>query len=1091
MTVSKTTNVSRTHGTVVLRGGRLTKWKGQAASLSPSLGQLIASVSPVALGRALMVGASKTATAAVLGSAGLIVTTSGASADCTGSGGVYTCSGTMGDDDGDLNTTTTTNLLDVTVSPSTTFNVTSGDAFDLDNKVGITFTNNNPEVTIAGAVDGINALNYGDGALSITTTGTTTGGGDGIRAYNDGTSLTINAATTTGGNYGIHAYNKGDGALSITTTGTTTGTTKYGIFASNGYELLGSVYGTSLTINAATTKGGDHGIKAKNIGSGALSITATGTTTGTNYDGIYANNSSAGTSFTINAATTTGGDDGIEAKNYGSGALSITTSGATTGTSGDGIFAYNSSAGTSLTIKAANTTGATDGIDAKNYGEGALSITTTGDTESGNGSVGIRAYNKSTGTDLTINAATTTGGVHGIYAINNGTGELSITTNTTGGIGVGIYANNKGTGVLSITTTGTTTGTNYDGIYANNSSAGTSLTINAVTTTGGEDGIDAINSGTGALNITTSGAITGGTGYGIRARTAANKTTNITLNSGTVVSSTAGLGIYNNEGNSITTVNSGASVAGKIALGKGIDILVLAGGDLSGVTQFDGGGGILDILKFSGFSGSINSARISNWESVEINKGSTIAFSNKALTINTLGINTGGTLNAVSGTFALTGNMSNSGTVNMADGDTGDKVTVSGNSAGNATGSGQIKIDVDTKANTSDQLAIAGNSSGTTKLAFTNITPGEETGVTITDVVTVAGTSSATDFSGSMLTGIYTYNLQYDAGDFNLVAALNSTSAVYRTLPSALSGFNRMSSLQQRVLREVESNDGKDRTKKRLSFTQAAFTEQQQPNIWIDAGWTRTELETSTGIDLEYTNRNIAAGMDFDIDVDADGRWVVGGYAQYGKQSASVTDVLGTGSIKTSGLGVGATATWYGTTGTYVDVQGQLMWLDSDISSSAGGSLIKDVSSKAYALSVEIGHRIALSETTRLIPQGQLSWGRVDGDSFTDTGSTTVDPGSNDTTTGRLGLAYEYVADEATFYGIGNIVHDFGGDSAVDAGVTSLSADVRETWGEIGLGGSYAVNDNSKLYGEVSYSQAFNNSDINALSASAGIQILW
>ena len=82
MTVSKTTDANRTHGTIVLRGGRLTKWKGKAASLSPSLGQLIASVSPVALGRALMVGASKTATAAVLGGAGLIVTTSGASADC-------------------------------------------------------------------------------------------------------------------------------------------------------------------------------------------------------------------------------------------------------------------------------------------------------------------------------------------------------------------------------------------------------------------------------------------------------------------------------------------------------------------------------------------------------------------------------------------------------------------------------------------------------------------------------------------------------------------------------------------------------------------------------------------------------------------------------------------------------------------------------------------------------------------------------------------------------------------------------------------------------------------------------------------------
>ena len=88
---SKTTEANRTYGSIVLRGGRMTKWKGKAASLSPSLGQLIASVSPVALGRALMVGANRTATAAVLGGAGLIVTTSGVSADCTlGDPGVYT-----------------------------------------------------------------------------------------------------------------------------------------------------------------------------------------------------------------------------------------------------------------------------------------------------------------------------------------------------------------------------------------------------------------------------------------------------------------------------------------------------------------------------------------------------------------------------------------------------------------------------------------------------------------------------------------------------------------------------------------------------------------------------------------------------------------------------------------------------------------------------------------------------------------------------------------------------------------------------------------------------------------------------------------
>ena len=39
MTVSKTTNACHSYGTTILRGGRLIKWKGQVASLSPSLGQ--------------------------------------------------------------------------------------------------------------------------------------------------------------------------------------------------------------------------------------------------------------------------------------------------------------------------------------------------------------------------------------------------------------------------------------------------------------------------------------------------------------------------------------------------------------------------------------------------------------------------------------------------------------------------------------------------------------------------------------------------------------------------------------------------------------------------------------------------------------------------------------------------------------------------------------------------------------------------------------------------------------------------------------------------------------------------------------------
>ncbi|MDB2502336.1 autotransporter outer membrane beta-barrel domain-containing protein, partial [Paracoccaceae bacterium] len=633
--------------------------------------------------------------------------------------------------------------------------------------------------------------------------------------------------------------------------------------------------------------------------------------------------------------------------------------------------------------------------------------------------------------------------------------------------------------------TGTTTGTSSEGIsaYMSNTASTGDLTINAATTTGGVYGIQGYNKGTGALNITTSGAITGGTGYGIRTITAANKTSNITLNSG-AVSSTAGLGIFNNGGNSTTTVNTGASVAGKIVLGDGVDSLNFAGGDFTGVTLFDGGAGTSDILKFSGSSGSVNSTLFSNWETVEINDGSTIAFSNSALTAGTLSINTGGTLNAVTGTFAMTGNLSNAGTIAMADAATGDKVTVSGN----FTGGGQIKLDVDTKAKTSDQLAIAGNSSGTSQISFTNLTPGEETGATINDVVTVAGTSSATDFSGSLVGGIYTYNLTYDAGDFDLIGALNSTSSTYRVTPVILDGFNQITSLHQRTnQRQIESVSDAPM----LSFLQGDFIAQQQPNIWLDIGWSRSELQTTSGTDIKNTNRDIAVGIDVDLDADANGSWVLGGSVQYGTQSASVSDALGTGSAKTKGNGFGVTATWYGNAGTYVDIQGQVMRLESKISSSAGGLLVEDASSRTNAISMEVGHRIVLAQNEALIPQVQLTRGKVDGASFTDTGGTVVDLGSNETRTGRVGIAYEYVSDDTEFYGIGSILRDFGSASEMEAGNLSLLADTRETWGEIGVGGSYIMDEQTNLFGEVSYRQALNNSDMKAISVNAGIQINW
>ena len=150
--------------------------------------------------------------------------------------------------------------------------------------------------------------------------------GTGIFARNDtaGASLTIDAAAAEGGTYCIEAHNQGSGALSVTTTGTVTGTALDGIFANNSAHS-----GDGLMIETADVTGGRFGIRAKQYGAGALSITASGTVTGTNRVGILVQ--TYGTSLTITAADVAGGNDGIRAKQYGAGALSITASGTVTG----------------------------------------------------------------------------------------------------------------------------------------------------------------------------------------------------------------------------------------------------------------------------------------------------------------------------------------------------------------------------------------------------------------------------------------------------------------------------------------------------------------------------------------------------------------------------------------------------------------------------------------------------------------------------------------------------------------------------------------------------------------------------------------
>jgi len=198
-------------------------------------------------------------------------------------------------------------------------------------------------------------------SLTVTTEagfGLNVASGDGLtlRGNSAGTGdlifLDDNASSITGNSSGIFAFHQGSGALSITTSGTVEGANFYGI------NVVTNTTASDSTIEAkGDVTGGNVGIDANHQGSGALSITTSGTVEGTNYYGLSVRNATTSSDVTINAeGDVTAGNIAIYANHNGTGAVSITVDAAVTGDTSWGVFIGDGAVGSNdnrLTISTA------------------------------------------------------------------------------------------------------------------------------------------------------------------------------------------------------------------------------------------------------------------------------------------------------------------------------------------------------------------------------------------------------------------------------------------------------------------------------------------------------------------------------------------------------------------------------------------------------------------------------------------------------------------------------------------------------------------------------------------------------------------
>lgn len=202
------------------------------------------------------------------------------------------------------------------------------------------------------------------------------------------------------------------------------------------------------------------------------------------------------------------------------------------------------------------------------------------------------------------------------------------------------------------------------------------------------------------------------------------------------------------------------------------------------------------------------------------------------------------------------------------------------------------------------------------------------------------------------------------------------------------------------------------------------------------------------------------------------GNWIIGGAFLYGTNNSDYA--LGSGSGKTAGLA------FYGAKqfndGRYLDIiaKGNCLKNDFTVHNSLGTSLSGDYRNTGASLSLEYGKRIKRNNGFYIDPSAELIFSRLSGESFdarTNTGSTVhINSDAVNSAIGRLGIGIGKEAKNSNVFLKAALAHEFSGKmkatySMVGEPTTNSVVDLKDTWLDLELGGSWRFRPNTYVYG--------------------------
>ncbi|MBK1869919.1 autotransporter outer membrane beta-barrel domain-containing protein [Aestuariivirga sp. YIM B02566] len=1019
-----------------------------------------------------------------------------------------------------------------------------------------------PGFSVDAAGDGVHINGFGHIQFTDTNASTIKGGtGAGIIAYSQGgaggnpAAITISTnGDVTGGRNGIKAMNYGGGDISITADGKVTATNGDGIYAYN----AGTDGKVTVTTGAGSEiTGNNDGIDVRDFGGGDTEIIANGKVTGTLGDGIVAHNTPEGGNLTITTGAgseVSGGDRGIEANNFGLGSdLSITVDGKVTGK--DGVFAVNSQFSRNLTITVgadSEIEGTSRGIRAENNGTGDLLITVAGRV-TGQSSTAVRAVNSGNSNNITIVTAVGSEIVAMMDEDYNG--------------GNGISASNYGRGNLDITVNGDVTSERYHGIYAFNyyGSGDLKITVGAESTVRADyNGIDATNFGTGNLDIAVDGTVI--SEYGLAGVVALNWSTEggdltVATGAGSVISANHrgimakdyGAGSVNVFVNGeVTGRDSGSGIYTENFRGGETNIVIgtpgLVQGAYAGIEASSGSGQAIAITNFgtvrniSGAAGDLaiktidgrttlaNNGRIigrvvfGTYDDVFSNNGSwTVGAGDDEDDITTFGdgddtLNNRGILITASDaesdeTTTIDGLevFNNAGAISLSDGQSGDVLEVTGDVTFNGTG-GKLVIDADlAEGGKADRLIINGTLGGVTKVSVkaTGAIGANSEGITVAEVI---GDSSGGDFTldeGSRNMGLFAWDMRRNAEDGDLFELYSSGlgAGAYEFAGGLTAAqdvwFQSMGTLLQRQADLRATITGTQVTPVADFSEPVAPTAagRAMPGFWFKALGAYLERDAEeNGITLDRRQTIIGglAGLDVGMDLEGPGETVLfgifGGYLTSDlkfKSTSSKWDY--------EGPSIGAYAT-YLNQAFYADltVKADFLSIDIDADDLAPGTGKADTKGFNLGGQIDAGYKIGLDHGLFVEPQASLALLHTEIDDIDDILGGAVEFDDETSVRGRLGarLGHEFTGGNALIYAsdlTASVWQEFNGSNgatilAPDFAAAGVSDDTVGTFGDVSVG--FAVTSpegwSSFLRGSWQFAE-----DFDALSASAGLRYAW